>query len=397
MKNALSQVTNIRITFSKDLAIKVEFNKPALFGNEIKYISQALENLKISGDGFFTKKASSLICSMLDVKKCLLTTSCTDALEMCAILLNIKPGDEIIVPSYTFVSTVNAFILRGAVPVFCDIREDTLNIDEKLIPSLITDRTKAIICVHYAGVACEMESLIKICEEHKLPLIEDNAHGFLGKYNGNYLGSFGVFSTLSFHETKNFTCGEGGALIINSEDYFDRAEIIREKGTNRSQFFRGEVDKYSWVDLGSSFLPSDMISAFLCGQLEQKDLIQKKRKEIWHFYKNELGDWAQENGIELPYVPDNCEQAYHMFYLKFPNLSARTHFIEYLKRCGINSVFHYLPLNKSSYARQMRWDQGHCPVSESISDRIVRLPFHNSLSDQEVSYVVAKIKSMNLL
>jgi dTDP-4-amino-4,6-dideoxygalactose transaminase len=322
----------------------------------------------------------------------LLTTSCTHALEMTALLLDLKPGDEVIVPSFTFVATANAFALRGARIVFADIRDDTLNLDEARLESLISPRARAIVPVHYAGVGCEMETILGIAQRQGIPVIEDNAHGLLGKYKGRWLGSFGVMATQSFHETKNFSCGEGGALIINDPLYIERAEIIREKGTNRSRFFRGQVDKYTWIDVGSSYLPSDILAALLWSQLEARELIQARRREIWTAYTAGLSDWAQANGIRLPFVPRHCEQSWHMFYLIMPSLERRQAFIQHLRERGIMAVFHYLPLHLSEYARRWGGQPGDCPVTERVADRLVRLPFYYSLTNAEQEYVVDAIR-----
>jgi dTDP-4-amino-4,6-dideoxygalactose transaminase len=359
---------------------EIYFNVASLTGRELEYISQAVHNAHISGDGTFTKKCHALLEEVLGVPKVLLATSCTHALEMSALLLDIRPGDEVIVPSFTFVTTVNAFVLRGAKPVFIDIRPDTLNMDETQLECLITPRTKAIIPVHYAGVGCEMDTICQIAARYGIPIVEDNAHGLFGKYKGRYLGTFGALATQSFHETKNFTCGEGGALLINDERYIERAEIIREKGTDRSRFFRGQVDKYTWVDLGSSFLPSDILAAFLFAQLECRHQIQTARRRVWEYYYEHLRDWAWVNGVGLPFVPSYCEQPYHMFYLLLPSYEQRTALIRYLKSKGIMSVFHYLPLHLSPMGRKWEYTEGDCPVTEDVSDRLVRLPFYNELS-----------------
>ncbi len=317
----------------------IPFNRASLAGNEFRYIFQALENGHISGDGGFTKRCHEFLEKELGVGKALLTTSCTHALEMAALLLDLQPGDEVIVPSFTFVSTVNAFVLRGVRPVFCDIREDTLNIDDRKIEGLITSRTRAIVAVHYAGVGCEMDSILALAERHGVAVVADNAHGLFGKFKGKYLGTFGCLATQSFHETKNFTCGEGGALLINDQRHFERAEIIREKGTNRNRFFRGQVDKYTWVDVGSSYLPSDVL----------------------------------------------------MFYTLLPSLEARQALIAHLKNREILSVFHYLPLHLSEMGK--RWDgkEGDCPVTERVSDRVIRLPFYNELSESDQERVVCAV------
>ncbi len=327
----------------------------------------------------------------LGVPKALLTTSCTHALEMAALLLDIQPGNEVIVPSFTFVSTINAFVLRGARPVFCDIRPDTLNIDEQKIEALITAHTKAIVVVHYAGVGCEMEKILAIAKRYRIAIVEDNAHGLFGKYKGRLLGTFGCLATQSFHETKNFTCGEGGALLINDPQYIERAEILREKGTNRSRFFRGQVDKYSWIDLGSSYLPSDILAAFLLAQLEHKEQIQTSRRRIWEHYNEHLAEWSKQNRVSLPVVPKHCQQSWHMFYLLLPSLEARQALIEHLKSFGILSVFHYLPLHLSEMAQKWAGQEYDCPVTARISDRLIRLPFYNDLSEGEQGQVVAAV------
>jgi dTDP-4-amino-4,6-dideoxygalactose transaminase len=366
----------------------VHFNRPTIVGKELYYISQAILSGQSAGDAAFTRKCNNLLEHILNVPRVLLTTSCTDALEMSALLLNIQPGDEVIVPSFTFVSTANAFVLRGAKPVFVDIRPETLNMDEVRLERLITSRTKAILPVHYAGVACEMDAICEIAARYGIAVVEDNAHGLFGKYKDRYLGTFGAFATQSFHETKNFACGEGGALIINDPQYIERAEIIREKGTNRSRFFRGQVDKYTWVDIGSSFLPSDILAAFLYAQLEARDEIQGKRQRIWDYYYEHLQEWACQNGIRLPIVPDYCEQSYHMFYLLLPSLDDRQALIEHLKARGILSVFHYLPLHLSDMGRKFGGREGDCPVTEMVSDRLLRLPFYYDFSEADQTRVV---------
>lgn len=377
--------------------LKIPFNRPFTVGKEVNYIQQAIgENRHVYGDGPFTKKCHALFEQTLSVPKALLTTSCTHALEMAALLLDIQPGDEVIVPSFTFVSTVNAFVLRGAMPIFSDVRPDTRNLDEAKLEQLITPRTKAIVPVHYAGVGCEMEAILEMAGRYNVPVVEDNAHGLFGKYKGKYLGTFGCFATQSFHETKNFSCGEGGALLINDRQYIERAEIIREKGTNRSRFFRGQVDKYTWVDVGSSYLPSDMLAAFLYAQLEAHEQIQAKRKQVWEYYYEHLQDWAQAQGIRFPIVPAHCEQAYHMFYLLMPSLDSRTALIDHLKAQDIISVFHYLPLHLSDMGRQFGGKEGDCPVTEDVSDRLLRLPFYNDLTEADQARVVAAIQDFKL-
>ncbi len=355
-------------------------------------MQQAVVDGKLSGDGQFTQKCHALLENQLGVGKALLTTSCTHALEMAAILLEIKPGDEVIIPSFTFVSAANAFVLRGARPVFADIRADTLNLDETKLERLITPRTKAIVVVHYAGVGCEMDAVLELASRHGVPVVEDNAHGLLGKYKERYLGTMGCLATLSFHETKNFTCGEGGALLINDPRYVERAEIIREKGTQRSRFFRGEVDKYTWMDIGSSYLPSEILAAFLYAQLEAREVIQSTRKRIWTYYYEHLKDWARDRNVRLPAVPSHCEQPYHMFYLLVSSLAERQALIAHLSACEINSVFHYLPLHLSSMGRGFAGREGDCPVTEDVSDRLVRLPFYNELTEADQTRVVAALK-----
>lgn len=366
----------------------IPFNRPSFLGYEEVYIAEAIANGHISGDGPFTRKCSAFLEQTLGVPKVLLTTSCTHALEMAAFLLDVGPGDEVIVPSFTFVSTVNAFVIRNAKPVFIDIRRDTLNLDETQLERFITPRTKAIVSVHYAGVGCEMESIMEVANRHSIPVIEDNAHGLFGKYQGEYLGTFGVMTAQSFHETKNFSCGEGGALLINDPRYIERAEIIREKGTNRSQFFRGQVDKYTWVDVGSSYLPSDILTAVLFGQFEARDQIQTKRKQIWEYYFENLQCWAEEQHIQLPLVPNYCEQTYHMFYLLMPSFEHRQSLINHLRERGIHSVFHYLPLHLSDMGLKYGGKRGDCPVTEDISERLLRLPFYNSLNEYNQKHVV---------
>ena len=375
---------------------RIPFNRACFEGKELAYITEAIANGHISGDGPFTKKCHEFFERELGVPKALLTTSCTHALEMAAILLGIEPGDEVIVPSFTFVSTVNAFVLRGARPVFIDIRPDTLNMDESLLEGLITRRTKAIIPVHYAGVGCEMDEIMAVAQRYGVPVVEDNAHGLLGRYKGRYLGTFGCMATQSFHETKNFTCGEGGALLINDPGYVERAEIIREKGTNRSRFFRGQVDKYTWVDVGSSFLPSDILAAFLFAQFEAREAIQNSRKRIWYGYQERLADWAVRHGVGLPTVPEHCEQPYHMFYMLLPSLVDRQALIAHLKTRNITSVFHYLPLHLSEMGRKLGGEGFHCPVTEDISDRLVRLPFYNNLSEDDQATVVAAVNDFRV-
>ncbi len=375
---------------------RIDFNQPELTGKELIYIAQALENAHISGDGRFTKLCQKLLEEELGVPRIFLTTSCTHALELAALLLDIQSGDEVIVPAFTFVSTVNAFVLRGARPVFCDIRPDTLNLDENLLGNLVTSRTRAIVPVHYAGVGCEMDPILHIAGQGGIPVVEDNAHGLFGKYKGKSLGTFGCLATLSFHETKNITCGEGGALLVNDPADIERAEILREKGTNRSRFFRGQVDKYTWVDSGSSYLPSDILAAFLYAQLEKRASIQVKRQRVWDYYNSHLSEWARQHEVATPHIPGHCEQPYHMYYLIMPSLAMRQALIAHLRANGILSVFHYLPLNTSAMGMRFGGKPGDCPVTERVSDCLVRLPFFNNLSEMEQSQVVESIQNFKM-
>jgi len=371
--------------------IQIPFNKPAMMGHELDYIADAVRSGKISGDATYSKKCHALLEDLLGVPKVLLTPSCTHALEMSALLLDLEPGDEVIIPAFTFVSTVNAFVLRGAKPIFADIRPDTLNLDETKLEALITPRTRAVVPVHYAGVGCAMDKITEIAARHGLTMIEDNAHGLFGKYQGKPLGTFGALATQSFHETKNFTCGEGGALLINDPALIDRAEIVREKGTNRSRFFRGMVDKYTWVDLGSSYLLSDVLAAYLYAQLEMREEVQRRRAQIFTTYDTQLQDWAALHDVRLPILPAECKQSYHMFYMLLPSLKIRTALIDHLKAHGILSVFHYLPLHLSEMGQQFGGKAGDCPVTEDISDRLLRLPFYNDLSEDEQARVIAAL------
>jgi dTDP-4-amino-4,6-dideoxygalactose transaminase len=370
----------------------IPFNRPSMMGDELAFITEAVNSGKISGDDPFTGRCQELLEQELGVGKVLLTPSCTHALEMAALLLNLGDGDEVIMPTFTFVSTANAFVLRGAKPVFVDVRPDTLNLDERLLASKIGPKTKAIVPVHYAGVSCEMDAILELSKAQGIPVVEDNAHGLFGKYRGTYLGTFGAFGTQSFHETKNFTCGEGGALLINDATMKDRAEIIREKGTNRSMFYRGQVDKYSWVDLGSSYLPSGIASAFLYGQLIRWKEIQATREQVWNVYHDSLRDWAGEQGVVLPTVPEYCEQAYHMFYMIMPSLDSRQALIKHLKECGILAVFHYVPLHLSKMGMKFGGKEGDCPVAEDLCDRLIRLPFYNTLTESDQARVVDAIR-----
>lgn len=373
--------------------MSIPFNKPFFVGTEIDYLNQCLVNEHLAGDGPFTKKCEAMLEEILDgAKKVFLTTSCTHALEMTALLLDIQMHDEVIVPSFTFPSTANAFVLRGAVPIFADVRSDTMNIDETKIERLISPRTKAIVVVHYAGIACEMDVVLDIAARYNIAVVEDNAHGLFGKYKGKSLGRFGQLATQSFHETKNLSCGEGGALVINNENFIERAEYIREKGTNRSRHFRGEIDKYSWIDAGSSYVMSDLLAAYLYAQLEAAEKIQTRRREIWRRYEEGLRDWATENCVALPFVPAHCEPAYHLFYMVFPSFEERTKMIEYLKEQKIHAIFHYQPLHLSKMGRSFGGRIDDCPITEDVSNCLLRLPFYNSYSDEEQDYVIQKIR-----
>jgi dTDP-4-amino-4,6-dideoxygalactose transaminase len=374
----------------------IPFNRLCPVGTEFQYVQQAIDQMHTAGDGPFTKKCQALLEQELGVTKALLTTSCTHALELAALLLDLHPGDEVILPSFTFVSTANAFVLRGVRPVFVDIRSDTLNLDESLLEAAISPRTKAIVPVHYAGVGCEVDYILDVAKRRGLAVVEDNAHGLLGRYKDKPLGSFGALATLSFHETKNFTCGEGGALLINDSTYFDRAEIIREKGTDRSRFFRGQVDKYTWVDIGSSYLPSDMLAAFLYAQLEARARIQASRQRVWGRYSRGLKTWASENGVGLPIVPAHCDQSFHMFYLLLPSLECRQTLIAHLRRLNILSVFHYLPLHLSTMGQKFGGKPGDCPVTEFVSDRLLRLPFYNHLDEDAQDRVISAIQQFKI-
>lgn len=366
----------------------IPFNRPTVSEAAFAYLREAVSTGHLSGDGIFTKRCHALLQEILGSPKVLLTTSCTHALEMCALLLDIKPGDEVLLPSFTFVSTVNAFVLRGAKPVFVDIRPDTLNLDESLLARHIGPATRVIVPVHYAGVGCEMEPIRAQAERHTLAVVEDNAHGLMGAYKGKALGTFGSLATLSFHETKNFSCGEGGALVINDPRFAERAEVLREKGTNRNRFYRGQVDKYTWVDIGSSYLPADALAALLLAQLENRHAIQQRRQQLWLRYAHDLRQWADEQAIRLPFVPAHCQQAFHLFYLLMPSLEDRHDLILHLKKCEIHAVFHYLPLHLSEMGRSFGGVPGACPVTEDISDRLVRLPFFFDLADEAQARVI---------
>lgn len=366
----------------------INFNVPPTIGTEINYIKEAIEKHKICGDGEFTKRCNKALELMTGAEAVLLTTSCTHATEMAAILCNIKAGDEVIMPSYTFVSTADAFVLRGAKVKFVDIRPDTMNIDERLIEEAVTPRTKAIVPVHYAGVSCEMDTIMEIARRHNLYVIEDAAQGIMAKYKGKALGAIGDFGCFSFHETKNLSMGEGGALLIRNADDIEKAEIIREKGTNRSKFFRGQIDKYTWVEAGSSYLPSELNAAYLYAQLEQKDEIFKNRMDIWKRYYEAFSEIAQNGRIELPHIPEECEHNAHMFYIKLNDLKDRTKFIDYLKENGIMAVFHYIPLHSSPAGKQYGEFVGEDEYTTRESERIARLPLYYGLEPEKQDYII---------
>ncbi|MBI1272546.1 MAG: dTDP-4-amino-4,6-dideoxygalactose transaminase [Alphaproteobacteria bacterium] len=375
---------------------KIPFNKTPLIGHELDYIREAIENKHVAGNGPFTEKCEELLKQETGAGHVLLTTSCTHALELSGLLLNIGPGDEVIVPSFTFVSTANAFAIRGANIVFADIRPDTLNLDESKLESLIRPSTKAIVVVHYAGIGAEMGAICEIAARHNIPVVEDNAHGLFARYKGKTLGTFGVMATQSFHETKNISCGEGGALLINDMSLVPRAEVIRTKGTNRDRFLRGEVDKYTWVDIGSNYTMADLLAAFLWAQLESRKAIQAKRRDIWNAYNNGLLEWASEQDIKLPTVPPECEPSYHLFYMLMPSLEARSAFIEMMKKESIHPVFHYHALNTSEYGKRFANISAPCPVTEDIVDRLVRLPMYHGLSEEGIDAVIGLAKKFSV-
>ena len=370
----------------------IVFNIPPYTGKELHYISQAVEKQKICGDGEFTKKCSQWIEKRTGTGKCLLTTSCTHATELAALLADVGPGDEVIMPSYTFVSTANAFVLRGATPVFVDIRPDTMNIDENLIEAAVTDRTKAILPVHYAGVSCEMDKILEIARAHDLFVIEDAAQGIMSTYKGRPLGTIGDFGAFSFHETTNYSMGEGGALLIRDEKYVEEAEILREKGTNRSQFFRGQVDKYRWINYGSSYLPSDMNAAYLWAQLEMADEINAHRLSLWSQYYELLAPLQEQGILDLPVIPEGCEHNAHMFYIKAKDLEERTALLSFLKENDILAVFHYVPLHSAPAGQKFGRFHGADTYTTKESERICRLPMFYKLTSEEVSYIAGKVK-----
>lgn len=375
----------------------IPFNRPGRGTNEAAYVAEALASGTRCGDGPFTRRCQAALQAVTGAHRALLTTSCTDALELSALLLRLEPGDEVVVPAFTFVSTANAFAMHGARIVFCDIRPDTLNLDERLLPGLIGPRTRAVVVVHYAGIACELTELSETCLRSGIALIEDNAHGLFGSYRGRPLGSFGALATQSFHETKNLGCGEGGALLINDPGLLARAEILREKGTDRARFFRGEVDKYTWVDVGSSFLPSDILAAVLLAQLDDCELIQRRRQAIIQRYHAELAGWTAEVGAVLPVVPSDRIPAWHMFYVLMPDLAARQALIAHLKGHGITAVFHYVPLHTSPMGQRLGGRPGQCQVTERTSDRLLRLPLFNGMTDVEQTRVITMVQAFSPL
>ena len=373
----------------------IKFNVPPYTGKELDYMKQAVESMHICGDGDFTKKCSRWIEEQTGTGKCLLTTSCTHALEMAALLCDIKEGDEVIMPSYTFVSTADAFVLRGARIVFVDIRPDTMNIDETLIEDAITEKTKAIAVVHYAGVSCEMDTILDIAKRHQLLVVEDAAQGVMASYKGKALGTIGDFGCFSFHETKNYSMGEGGALLIRDEHYVEEAEILREKGTDRSKYFRGQVDKYRWMDYGSSYLPSELNAAYLYAQLEARDQIFAKRMEIYNYYHKNLAHLAQEGKIEQPYVPEECSHNAHMYYIKVRDMQVRTRLIAYLREKGICSVFHYVPLHSAPAGQKFGRFSGEDVYTTKESERLLRLPMFYNLDMEDVKYITDTIASFD--
>lgn len=370
----------------------INFNRPPYIGNELQYIEEAIQSRKISGDGVFTRRCSEKLQNITGSAKVLLTTSCTHATEMAALLADIQPGDEVIMPSYTFVSTADAFVLRGAKPVFVDIRKDTMNLDESLIESAITDKTKAIVPVHYAGVSCEMDTIMDIAQRHRLRVIEDAAQGITSTYKGKALGTIGDFGCYSFHETKNLSMGEGGAILIRDEENIERAEIIREKGTNRSKFFRGQIDKYSWVEAGSSYLPSELNAAYLWAQLLDIDKIQSDRMKSWNRYYKLLKPLEDAERLELPFIPEDCVHNAHMFYIKVKDLDERTRLIAFLKSRDISSVFHYVPLHSAPAGLRYGEFHGEDRYTTRESERLVRLPLYYGMTDDDLEMVVQGVE-----
>ena len=369
----------------------IPFNRPFVAGPETDYVAEVLAGGHLSGDGDFSRRCCQLLQETVGGERVLLTPSCTAALELAGLLLDLGPGDEVIVPAFTFVSSVNAFVLRGATPVFVDVRPDTLNLDESLLAGRVTRRTKAVVPVHYAGVACEMDDILRVAREHDLAVVEDNAHGLFGAYRGRALGTIGRFGTVSFHDTKNLTCGEGGALFLNEQRDVERAEIVREKGTNRQQFLRGDVQKYTWVDIGSSYLLSEILAAVLYAQLGRRDFVQARRGHLWNRYFAGLRDWAAGVGATLPTVPDHCRQTYHIFYLLLPSEALRDGLMRHLREQAVHTTFHYQPLHVSAMGLSHGGRPGDCPVAEDVSRRLLRLPLHPGLSDDDQDRVIAAV------
>lgn len=370
----------------------ITFNSPDISREDWAHLADAVDGGHSSGNGPFTHKVERFLNERLGTRRTLLTTSCTHALEMSALLCELQPGDEVIVPAFTFVSTASAFALFGARPVFVDSASDTLNMDTSLIEQAISPRTKAICVVHYGGVACQMDRIVEIATRYRLTLIEDNAHGLLAKYKGKYLGTFGDIATQSFHETKNVTCGEGGALLLNSDKLIDRAEILREKGTNRSKFLRGQVDKYTWVDIGSSWVLSDLLAAILWGQLQRIEQINSRRVEIWNRYDSGLTEWTNRHGILRPVIPADCEHVGHVYHLRFRTADQRSQFISHMSEHGVNCVFHYQPLHVSPVGRQFGGLPGQCPVAEHAGDCLIRLPLYNLLTENDQSRIIESVQ-----
>lgn len=371
--------------------IKIPFNIPTVIGNELRLISDTISNRKISGDGVYTKKCCQLMEKRYDVKKILLTTSCSSALDMSAILTEINAGDEVILPSYTFTSTANSFRTRGANLKFIDIREDTLNIDENKIEKAINNKTKAIVLVHYAGVSCEMKKILEIAKKYNIFIIEDAAQTIESKYNGKYLGTIGDIGCFSFHETKNLTCGEGGAILINNPEFIERAEILWEKGTNRTKFYKGEVDKYTWVDIGSSFLPSEILSAFLYSQLKNVEMITSKRRKCWNYYFDNLGKLEADGFLKIPAIPNNCDHNGHIFYIILGDQEIRDNLIDFLKSEGILTVFHYIPLHLSQMGKKMGYNSGDLPITERLASSLLRLPLYYEITEAQQEKVIYSI------
>ena len=372
---------------------RIPFNRAEAAGNELRYVAEAVEGGHLAGSGPFTARCEALLAQTLGAPRVLLTTSGSHALELAALLLDLRPGDEVVVPAFSFVTSASAFVLRGARVVFSDVRRDTLNLDERLLPELVTERTRAVVAVHYGGIAAELDALCALASERGLTLVEDNAHGLFASYRGRPLGAFGRFAAQSFHETKNVCSGEGGAIVLNDGGDVERAEILREKGTDRVRFLRGDVAAYTWVDVGSSFAPSELLAAFLAAQLERAHEIQSARRRIWERYDDGLADWADRNGIRRPVVPEHVEQAYHLYYLLLPERRSRDRLIESLAERGILAVFHYQPLHLSSMGRREGGRSGQCPVAEDVAERLVRLPFFTALAPAEQDEVIDVVQA----